>query len=128
MHMQACTSPETRTRSAEPDGLALVEQLVMRTFGLELPTLRADRRGRAPIAFARQVAIYISHVHLRMTLTEVARYFRRDRTTAGHACRRVEDRREDPDVDRRIEAVEVALTHYVGLWRSMRGGEAEVQQ
>jgi chromosomal replication initiation ATPase DnaA len=91
---------------------ALLEQLVMRAFGLDLPTLVSDRRGQAPVAFARQVAIYLSHVHLRMSISAAARRFRRDRTTAAHACRLVEDRRDDPDVDRRIEAVALALDHW----------------
>jgi chromosomal replication initiation ATPase DnaA len=109
MTADACASPRTRPveTPGPADEITLVEQLVMRAFGLDLPTLISERRGRAPVAFARQVAIYLSHVHLRM--------FRRDRTTAGHACRRVEDRRDDPEVDRRIEAVTMALDSVLAL-------------
>lgn len=89
---------------------AVVEQLVLRAFGLDLPTLLADRRGRAPVAFARQVAIYLTHTHLGLTLTACGQRFRRDRTTARHACQLVEDCRDDPEMDRRIGALEEALS------------------
>jgi chromosomal replication initiation ATPase DnaA len=117
MTADACASPRPRPvdTPGPADEITLVEQLVMRAFGLDLPTLISERRGRAPVAFARQVAIYLSHVHLRMSLTRAARLFRRDRTTAGHACRRVEDRRDDPEVDRRIEAVTMALDSVLAL-------------
>lgn len=124
MQVQACASIESPSPAApatvidHPTSHAVVEQLVMRAFGLNLPTLMAERRGRAPVAFARQVAIYVTHTHLGLTLTAAARRFHRDRTTAGHACRRVEDSREDPDVDRRIEAVETALDRWADLVRS----------
>lgn len=93
----------------DPMVCAVLEQLVIRAFELPHTTLRAGQRGRAPTAFARQVAIYLAHVHLGRTITAAARQFGRDRTTASHAVRVVEDRREDPDVDRRILAVEKAL-------------------
>jgi chromosomal replication initiation ATPase DnaA len=132
MTIDACASP--RLQAVNPKAppvsaadITLIEQLVMRAFGIDLPTLISDRRGRAPVAFARQVAIYLSHVHLRMSLTVAARLFRRDRTTAGHACRRVEDRRDDPEVDRRIEAVATALEGLIALGRDggVSGREVE---
>ena len=106
--------PATRL-AQHPTACSVVEQLVIRSFGLDLTTLIAERRGRAQVAFARQVAIYVTHTHLGLTLTAAAQRFRRDRTTARHACHRVEDSRDDPEVDRRIEAVEVALDHWAGI-------------
>jgi hypothetical protein len=78
---------ESSLHPTDPVGAAvdtlLLELLVMRAFGLDLPTLVSDRRGQAPVAFARQVAIYLSHVHLRMSISAAARRFRRDRSTAA---------------------------------------------
>lgn len=113
----ACISEvkDVAARRASPvSKIVVVEQLVIQAFGLDVPTLISDRRGRAPVALARQVAIYLLHVHLGMTLTAAAWHFRRDRTTAGHACRRVEDRREDGNVDRMIEEMEMALDRWRG--------------
>lgn len=85
-----------------------LEGLVTHTFGLGRDDLRAASRGEAPIAFARQVAMYVAHVWLAMSLSEVGRRFERDRTTVAHACRVVEDRRDDPRVDRVVTALESA--------------------
>ena len=58
--------------------------------------LQDGRRGRATVALARQVAIYLAHTRLGLPYCARGAVFGRDRTTAAHACRRVEDRREDP--------------------------------
>jgi chromosomal replication initiation ATPase DnaA len=53
--------------------------------------------------------MYIAHVHLRLSLSEVGRYFGRDRTTAAHACRTVEDRRDEEMIDRIIDRIGGAI-------------------
>ena len=50
--------------------------------------------------------MYLAHVGCGLSLTEVGRLFTRDRTTVGHACGLVEDRREDPALDRALELLE----------------------
>ena len=80
--------------------------MVAAAFGLSLSDLASDRRGVAEIAFARQVAMYLAHTHLRLPLTEAGRVFHRDRTTVRHACRQVEDRRDDPRVDHLLDCLE----------------------
>jgi chromosomal replication initiation ATPase DnaA len=103
-------SPAT---SDYPGDVELIEQAVLRVFDLPVGSLMSPRRGRANIAFARQVAIYLAHVHLGMTLTRAASLFGRDRTTAAHACRLVEDRRDERLIDLKISSIELAL----GNWR-----------
>ncbi len=85
-----------------------LEAVVAATFRLPVVDLRSSSRGEAQIAFARQVAMYVAHVWFALSLTEVGRRFDRDRTTVAHACRVVEDRRDDPRVDRVVAAVESA--------------------
>jgi hypothetical protein len=85
-----------------------LECVVARTFGFEVADLRGASRGHAPIAFARQVAMYVAHVWFGLSLSEVGRSFGRDRTTVAHACRVVEERRDDPGLDRVIAAIETA--------------------
>ncbi len=53
--------------------------------------------------------MYLAHVGCGATLTEVGILFERDRTTVAHACSVVEDRRDDPDLDCRIEHLERAV-------------------
>ena len=65
------------------------------------------RRGRrAEIAAGRQLAMYLAHVMLGLRYSEIGRLFRRDRTTAAHACQLVEDRRDDPAIDRLLQTLE----------------------
>lgn len=67
------------------------------------------RRGAAEVAFARQLAIYLCHVGFEMSLARIAYAFGRDRSTVGHACHVIEDRREDPQFDLWIGSLEVML-------------------
>lgn len=99
-----------------------LEAVVAATFRLPVEDLRSASRGEAQIAFARQVAMYVAHVWFALSLTEVGRRFDRDRTTVAHACRVVEDRRDDPRIDRVVAAVESAAE----LWyRLPQSAEAE---
>jgi chromosomal replication initiation ATPase DnaA len=81
-------------------------------LGVSVTELRADHRGRAPAAFARQTAMYLAHVHLGLSLSEVGRSFGRDRTTVAHACACVEDSRDDPKVERVLACLELALERW----------------
>ncbi|SMC96898.1 helix-turn-helix domain-containing protein [Rhizobium sp. RU36D] len=68
---------------------------------------RAARRDRRRLAcHARQIAMYVCHVVLRLSLSEIGRAFGRDRTTVGHACHVVEDRRDDPAFEAFVSALE----------------------
>lgn len=58
--------------------------------------------------FSRQVAMYICHVAFGMSLTRIARVFRRDRSTVSSALHLMEDRRDDPGFDAMCEALEAA--------------------
>lgn len=69
--------------------------------------LQANRSGK--VARARQIAMYLSHVVLGHSLSEVGRAFGRDRTTVSYACALVEDRRDDPAFDAEIDAIERQL-------------------
>jgi len=82
---------------------------VAAAFIVPIGELRATTRRRKRIAFARQSAMYLAHVAFGLSYTDVGRAFRRDRTTAAHACRIVEDRRVDPGIDARLASLEHLL-------------------
>lgn len=86
-------------------------------YGVPSPRLSDETRGEARIAHARQTAIYFAHVVFRANLTRAGGIFGRDRTTARHACNRVEDRRDDPRFDEACGALEPAMR----LWLSRFG-------
>ncbi len=82
---------------------ALLAALVASAFGICAEALCDSGRGTAEVVFARQVAMYLSYTRLGLTLALAGAAFGRDRTTAAHACRAVEERREDPTVDAMID-------------------------
>lgn len=86
-----------------------IEQAVIQVFGIAYRDLRRTTRGRAKVALARQVAMYLAHVGCGLSLTETGRLFQRDRTTVAHACGVIEDRRDDPIFDRALDLLEWAV-------------------
>ena len=79
----------------------LTEEL-LRATGLE----NDQDPGRRATSHVRQVAMYVCHVAYSMPMGEVAQAFGRDRSTVGHACRMVEDRRDDRAYDTFVAIVE----------------------
>jgi chromosomal replication initiation ATPase DnaA len=94
-----------------------LEAMVASAFALSPGAIRGPQRGRAAAAFARQVAMYLAHTRLGLSFTEAGAYFGRDRTTAAHACRTVEDKREDPIVDSIVDFLERAIE----IWPDIGG-------
>jgi len=99
----------------------VIDPAVAAVFEVDLRDLRAATRGSTRTAFARQVAMYLAHVVCGLSLTEVGTLFARDRTTAAHACSVVEDRRDDPDLDGRLEHLERAVASLIDALFSRRG-------
>ncbi|SEK98608.1 dnaA protein helix-turn-helix [Bosea lupini] len=90
---------------------SLVEAAVCGAMGLPAGVLRTGR-GQRRVAFARQLAMYLTHVGFGLTLTQVGACFERDRTTVRHACALVEDRRDQPAFDLAVSALETGLAHF----------------
>ncbi|MCF6325802.1 MAG: hypothetical protein L3J21_00765 [Devosiaceae bacterium] len=85
---------------------SVLVRIVARSFGVTPCEMFHHSRSRAPIAATRQLAMYMMHVVLGRNLTEVGRFFGRDRTTVSHACIRIEDMRDDLEFDERINQLE----------------------
>jgi len=104
----------------------MIEVTVAAAFDLPVEELAAKTRRSAPVAFARQISMYCAHVTFGWSLTEAGNLFGRDRTTAAHACRVVEDSRDDGRVDALIQNVEDALHQWLraieGCRRTAPGG------
>lgn len=78
-------------------------------MGVGAEAVAGDSRSPRDV-LARQVAMYIATVGFGMSYARVAAALGRDRSTVQHACRAVEDRRDDPAFDRWIEALEVTAS------------------
>ncbi len=88
----------------------LTAEMVM-LVGERVP-LRRDRRRTS--CHVRQISMYVCHVVLQVSLTDIGYAFGRDRTTVSHACNVVEDRRDDPAFDDFIASVERVVTSVFG--------------
>ena len=105
--------PVTPHRPA-PAGLGVTQVAVAHVYGVPLDQLLAATRKDRRAAEARQVAMYLAHVALGMNLSVVARGFGRDRSTACHACRHVEELRENPEIDRQMTSLEALVRSAAG--------------
>ena len=87
----------------------LTASAVAFTFGLSTDDVVAPTRKSREAAFARQVAMYLMHVSFGLPLGRVALAFNRDRSTAAHACHRIEDERDDLAFDACLDQLEACL-------------------
>lgn len=97
---------------------------VARNFGLDEKVLVTTTRGAPQAAFARQVAMYLAHVGFAMSFAAVGRMFGRDRTTVAHACRVIEDGRDDARLDCRLATLERACRQNPDWQAVHRSGSA----
>lgn len=82
-------------------------------FNVSSKELRQSGRTGAGVSRVRQIAMYVTHTTLRISMHEVGRGFARDRTTVRHACHLIEDMRDDEDFDRTVILTErVALAAF----------------
>jgi hypothetical protein len=94
----------------------LLQEAAAAAFRVPPDEVRARSRRGAQAAFARQSAMYLAHVVLGLNYREFGELFCRDRTTAAHACRMVEDRRDDPATDVRLDMLEgVCAGIFIGV-------------
>ncbi len=109
---------QSEAAAASPNDICrLVTACVAFDFGLDAAALEAVLRGSQRVAFARQIAMYLAHVGFGLSFEAVGRAFGRDRTTVAHACRVVEDGRDDIWFDCRVATLEL-------ICRAATGGAA----
>ena len=107
-HVAATVHPDGGPRLLSPPQTIrlAVDQAIARVFAVAPDRLAGPNRDRAPIALARQIAMYTAHVTFGLTFTDVGLIYARDRTTVRHACSLVEDRRDDQGFDRSLDLIE----------------------
>lgn len=76
------------------------------TAGVSLSSLSGRRPLDRTVVHVRQVAMYLCHVGFGMSLTRIARVFRKDRSTISFALHAMEDRRDEPEFDSMCDALE----------------------
>ncbi len=89
--------------------IEIVELVVTSILQISRQDLHLKQRGIAPIAYARQVAMYLSHISFGISFTQIGRFFGRDRTTVAHACQRIEDDRENLQIEWVLNLMELSI-------------------
>lgn len=94
-------SPRQSQFSKEKEELLvrIAIQIVAMANGLRPEEITQPCRGTSNVSKARQIACYLLHTSLSLSLVDISSYFQKDRTTIGHACRLVEDWRDEPKFD-----------------------------
>lgn len=87
----------------------LVMAAVALEFGVPDIEVYSQTKGTSRSSFARQIAMYLTHIVYEINLARVARTFNRDRSTAGHACKVVEEARDDDLIDEKLLKLEAFL-------------------
>jgi chromosomal replication initiation ATPase DnaA len=106
-NIMRATRPKTAVADASQAGFVL--DLVALATGVPAGHLRSPTRNHARAARARQIAMYLAYVGYSWPLARVGKAFGRDRTTAGYACRLIEDLRDDRAFDAELERLEDCL-------------------
>src|ERR1051326_6331370 len=91
--------------------IGLAQAVAAHAFGLALPDL--ETRSRTADR-ARQLAMYLARMALRLGVRETARGFGRHHRVVLQACRRIEEAREDPTFDRTVEWLEAVVRRAAG--------------
>ncbi len=115
-----CTTEESKSaafRMFEPFepaslsayGCRLAVATLSAVTGISEKKIQDLTRSKADVALARQVAMYLAHTKFGISFTEVGEQFGRDRSTVSHACRLVEDKRDDDRFDQQLVRMEYLL-------------------
>lgn len=102
------TDPEALMRREE-NALELCECMIdiaATLFNVPSKDIRQPGRAPLPVSRIRQVAMYVAHVVLGLSMGEVGRGFGRDRKTVQHACHMIENMRDDADFDQVVGRTE----------------------
>lgn len=88
----------------------LVMAAVSLEFGILGVEIHSPTKGSSRASFARQICMYLTHIVFEINFSRVGRVFGRDRSTVSHACRVVEEYRDDPLIDEKLDKLEDFLT------------------
>ncbi|WP_207552873.1 helix-turn-helix domain-containing protein [Consotaella salsifontis] len=88
----------------------MAQEIVSACLDVPVAEIVQPQRSLAEICLARHVAMYLAHVIFQVPLASIAPNFGRDRSSIGHAVRRIEDQREDRDFDALLSRLERLAT------------------
>ena len=103
------TAYAPRRPEADRERAELIIHVVAFSTGVAAPEITAPGRASLVACEARALAMYLAHTAFSWPLWRVGFAFGRDRTTVGHACKRMEERRDDKAFDAAVADMETCL-------------------
>lgn len=97
----------------------VILEMVSKVYRVSVRDLLAKSRSQAHVAFARQVAMYLTHICCGLNLTQTGKIFDRDRTTVAYACNLVEDKRDEIHFDRALDLLEMTIREFAFVQREV---------
>ncbi|SON54866.1 chromosomal replication initiator protein DnaA [Hartmannibacter diazotrophicus] len=94
---------------ASAAGLLALIRMVCAAYRIGPSRLLDHRRAARALRPAYHDVIYLARVHLDMPAAAIARALSRDATLVCHVCRRIEMDRDDPETDRRLDALAAGI-------------------
>lgn len=108
MNRQIDYAKGIQSQRASSEGRITISIVAMFT-GIEKKKLMNNNRGQAFECQARHLAMYLMHTSFSCSFADIGRFFGRDRTTVAHACKLIEDRRDDRAFDIEVGRIENLL-------------------
>ncbi|HHL43934.1 MAG TPA: chromosomal replication initiator DnaA [Hellea balneolensis] len=87
----------------------IVAGIVSLEFGVPMAEIFAKTKAGAHQSFVRQIAMYLVHITFGLNYSRISKAFSRDRSTVAYGCEVIEDSREDPVFDAKLEELEQFL-------------------
>lgn len=105
-----------RTKQENINEIAVAQAVAAHAVGIPIIALVQDKLPEDPkVLKGRQLGMYLARTALKRGLRETARAFGRSHPTVLHACRRIEEAREDPTFDRTVEWLETLTRRAAGV-------------
>lgn len=101
-------------QSSLSDQLGICNMLAAILYGVSTRDFTAYTRNERRVNESRQLGMYLANICLGIAYEDIASVTNRDRTTVRYSIERVEDRRENPQFD----SVLVALETLIGCFRN----------
>lgn len=89
----------------------LIVAAVSAEFSVPEAGIFGELKGRSEISYGRQIAMYLMHCILGTTKTRIAEVFGRHFSTVSHACKLIEEHRDDSVLDQKLIGLENRLSY-----------------
>jgi len=90
----------------------LIASVVALEFSLPQAGIIGAGKGTSDRSYARHIAMYMMYCVFGTTKSRIAEVFGRHVSTVSHACKAVEDQRDDPVFDRKLIDLENRLNRF----------------